>query len=267
MHTSNVPVLRISDLDDLKLGEFYLYSRLCGNLKSYVTPYFMQKHIHRTNTSLPEEVFRYHDPREFKYDIQEVLRREKEARGNCGFDVLSRYQDDARGERRANFFDDILRQLEEENTDQEDTDQEESKPEEYEEYQEALTSEMLRILWTEGFETDCVESIHKDWCIAFPSAIMQGVSTLFLRGEKIDLSYQDLQAKLIGFEEQLVDMVISNVLVLDKDDAVSTLTHNQKFILKKYHMSKAFFESYAKAIVAVRTLSDEEFERRKKGVA
>lgn len=158
-----------------------------------------------------------------------------------------------------NFFDDILRSLEEQNTDQEEN--------KLEEYREAVTSEMLRILWNEGFETDRVESIHDDWCLAFPSAVMESVSTLFLRGEKIDLSYQDLQANLIGFEEMLVNMVIENPLVLDKDDAVSTLTHNQKYILKKYHMAKPFFESYAKAIVTVRTLSDEEFERRKKGVA
>ena len=83
----------------------------------------------------------------------------------------------------------------------------------------------------------------------------------------IALSYQELQANLIGFEKMLVDMVIRNPLILDKDDAVSTLTHNQKFILKKYHMSKPFFDSYAKAIVNVRALSDEEFERRKKDVA
>ena len=265
--TSNSPVLRLSDLDNLKLGEFYMYSRMCGNFKSYITPYFMQKHICHVETSSQEEVFNYYDPEEFKHDIQEVLRNEKEARENRGFDMLSRYQYDERRARKTNLFDDILRQLEEENTDQEDTNQEESEPEEYEEYREALTSEMLRILWTEGFETDRVESIHDDWRIAFPSAIINSIPTIFLRSEMIALSYQELQANLIGFEKMLVDMVIRNPLILDKDDAVSTLTHNQKFILKKYHMSKPFFDSYAKAIVNVRALSDEEFERRKKDVA
>ena len=40
--TENVPVIRKSDLDELELGEFYVRSRLSGNMKSYMIPYFMR---------------------------------------------------------------------------------------------------------------------------------------------------------------------------------------------------------------------------------
>lgn len=63
--TENVPVVHKSDLDDLLLGEFYIRSRTCANVRSRMTPYFKRTDVPREAYVLPivsteedEKVFR-----------------------------------------------------------------------------------------------------------------------------------------------------------------------------------------------------------------
>lgn len=74
--TENVPVIRISDLDDLELGEFYVRSRQCRNMKSYMKPYFLQ--IADEPIAVLEEAYRDFDIESNRYDIRDVLRMEEE---------------------------------------------------------------------------------------------------------------------------------------------------------------------------------------------
>lgn len=74
--TVNVPVVRKSDIDALELGEFYLRSRTCQSIKSYMLPYFMRKDSCKDENF---EASRYNgfDPEENVYDIVEVLEKER----------------------------------------------------------------------------------------------------------------------------------------------------------------------------------------------
>ena len=44
-HSVNVPLVKVSDLDSLALGEFYVHSRTVQKMKSYATPYYMRKDV------------------------------------------------------------------------------------------------------------------------------------------------------------------------------------------------------------------------------
>lgn len=69
----NVPVVRKSDLERLELGHFYVRARRAENLRSYMTPFFMQEH-----EAFPPEgprPFVFFDPDANHYDIYEVIRR------------------------------------------------------------------------------------------------------------------------------------------------------------------------------------------------
>ena len=72
MSTGNVPVARMSDMESLNLGEFYVRSRVCPNLKSKMTPYFMRKDIELDNTEFKME-YNGFDPGMNAYYIQNVL--------------------------------------------------------------------------------------------------------------------------------------------------------------------------------------------------
>lgn len=77
--TANIPVVRISDLERLTLGEFYIRARAISNLKSSMIPYFL-----RMESSLASDykdgMFRHYDPRANLYNISDVLKREEEER-------------------------------------------------------------------------------------------------------------------------------------------------------------------------------------------
>ena len=72
---SNTAVVRISELDELKLGEFYVRSRVAGNMKSYMTPFFMRTDL-KLSVKNGEESYRPFDPKANRYRISDVLRRE-----------------------------------------------------------------------------------------------------------------------------------------------------------------------------------------------
>ena len=70
--SQNVPVVRKSDLDDLKLGEFYVRLRKGDNMKSSMTPYFEQRE--GEEKLAPITLIREFDPDANHYDISSVLR-------------------------------------------------------------------------------------------------------------------------------------------------------------------------------------------------
>ncbi len=71
--TEDVPVIRKSDLDALTLGEFYIRSRQCKNMKCYMTPYFMlEEEKVWFDSSKPS--FSEFDPDENIYDIIRTTR-------------------------------------------------------------------------------------------------------------------------------------------------------------------------------------------------
>lgn len=70
-YTQDTNLIKCSDLDQLALGEFYLCSRTCEHIKSYITPYFMRPSAEQGR----EEVRSYNgytDDREL-YDIDKIL--------------------------------------------------------------------------------------------------------------------------------------------------------------------------------------------------
>ncbi|MBR2443895.1 MAG: type IV secretory system conjugative DNA transfer family protein [Clostridia bacterium] len=73
--SENVPVVRKSDLDSLTLGQLYVRSRLSQNMKSYLTPFFMQELS--KEKSLYKPPLRLFDPQANVYDIHAVLERER----------------------------------------------------------------------------------------------------------------------------------------------------------------------------------------------
>lgn len=79
--TADVPVIRKSDLDSLSLGEFYARSRLCGNFKSYIVPYFMQECARVYEAYEPD--FRRYNPDQYVYDLYDIVEEEHRRRGNA----------------------------------------------------------------------------------------------------------------------------------------------------------------------------------------
>ena len=84
--TENVPVVRKSDLDSLKLGEFYVRSRTSGNFKSYMMPHFMQKEPALTGVESEDRAFRKFDQDAHAYNLYEVVRAEKATTTRKKFD-------------------------------------------------------------------------------------------------------------------------------------------------------------------------------------
>ena len=70
--SNNVPVVRRSDLDALELGEFYIRSRKSQNMRSRMTPYFMQRD--KNEKLAPITIVREFDPNANRYDIAAVLK-------------------------------------------------------------------------------------------------------------------------------------------------------------------------------------------------
>ena len=83
--TGNIPVIRISDLDKLKLGEFYVRARTFVNLKSYMVPYFLRKESQAVEEYLEGE-FRDFDPDANLYKLDEVLAKIRGRRSKYSFD-------------------------------------------------------------------------------------------------------------------------------------------------------------------------------------
>ena len=81
INANNTPVLRLSDLDALKLGEFYVRTRMLGNLKSTMTPFFRRKDVPRGKGGERVEKYRPFDPADNIYKIKEILEREEEEAG------------------------------------------------------------------------------------------------------------------------------------------------------------------------------------------
>ncbi len=82
---TSVPVVRISDLDMLSLGEFYVRSRKGENLKSYMIPFFRRKDV---KAPIADEVekFREYTPEKNVYDIESILRLCRPKRPKMDFD-------------------------------------------------------------------------------------------------------------------------------------------------------------------------------------
>lgn len=70
--SQNVPVVRKSDLDNLKLGEFYVRLRKGDNMKSRMTPYFEQR-IGEEKLA-PVTIIREFDPDANHYNLASVLK-------------------------------------------------------------------------------------------------------------------------------------------------------------------------------------------------
>ncbi|MBQ3016990.1 MAG: type IV secretory system conjugative DNA transfer family protein [Clostridia bacterium] len=77
---SNTAVVRISDLDELKLGEFYVRSRVAGNMKSYMIPFFKRTELKIVRDDR-EDRYRAFDPKSDMYKIGDVLKREEQESG------------------------------------------------------------------------------------------------------------------------------------------------------------------------------------------
>ena len=75
--TADVPVVRISDLDSLKLGEFYIRSRQLGNVKSFIVPFFRRADIN-VSASVKEQPYRMFDPKANAYWIKDTLAQENQ---------------------------------------------------------------------------------------------------------------------------------------------------------------------------------------------
>ena len=73
--TSDVPVVRISDLDALSLGQFYIRARVIENLKTSMVPYFSRPEA-KIASGYKEGEFRAFDPMANLYDIAEILQME-----------------------------------------------------------------------------------------------------------------------------------------------------------------------------------------------
>ena len=71
--TEDVPVIRKSDLDDLELGEFYIRSRRCKNMKCFMTPYFMLEE-EKVWFDYSKPKFTEFNPDENLYDIRKVIK-------------------------------------------------------------------------------------------------------------------------------------------------------------------------------------------------
>lgn len=72
VHTQSIPVVRKSDLGNLKLGEFYVRSRVSSNLKSAMIPYFLRKDVDRSEVVYELE-YNGFDPEANRYYIKETL--------------------------------------------------------------------------------------------------------------------------------------------------------------------------------------------------
>ena len=70
-------VVKCSDVDALKLGEFFLKARGAANLKSFMTPYFLRTDTVKNYTGW-EGKYNGFDPNENYYDIDEVLESEED---------------------------------------------------------------------------------------------------------------------------------------------------------------------------------------------
>lgn len=68
--TEDVPVIRKSDLDTLKLGEFYVRTRGSQSYKSYMLPSFMQKDIVRYPMAEDDDG-EWYEPGENRYEISD----------------------------------------------------------------------------------------------------------------------------------------------------------------------------------------------------
>lgn len=71
--TKSIPVVRKSDLDLLKLGEFYVRARVATNLKSSMIPYFLRDDV---NKELFEYELEYNgfEPNEHVYNIKNTIK-------------------------------------------------------------------------------------------------------------------------------------------------------------------------------------------------
>ena len=78
---NNTAVIRISDLDTLKLGEFYVRTRMLGNVKSSMTPFFKRTDVKRGAVGERPAKYRPYDPKENIYRIKETLDREEKENG------------------------------------------------------------------------------------------------------------------------------------------------------------------------------------------
>lgn len=73
---NNTAVIRISDLDALKLGEFYIRTRTLGNIKSDMTPFFKRTDVERGKAGERAAKYRPFDPKDDIYRIKKTLERE-----------------------------------------------------------------------------------------------------------------------------------------------------------------------------------------------
>ena len=114
--TKSIPVVRKSDLDLLKLGEFYVRARVASNLKSSMIPYFLR-------TDVNKELFEYEleyngfEPNDHVYSIKETLKLSEEDDDDDDFYTPSRptqgpmFQQGPRSQEETEFLTDIDRAI------------------------------------------------------------------------------------------------------------------------------------------------------------
>lgn len=79
--SNNTAVIRISDLDSLKLGEFYVRTRTLGNIKSSMIPFFRRTDFVRVENEARVAKFRAFDPKSNIYKMKDTLDREERESG------------------------------------------------------------------------------------------------------------------------------------------------------------------------------------------
>lgn len=92
--SEDVPLVMRSDLDELRLGEFYVRSRMCSNMKSYITPYFEWHDIAAERIGFEERPFYMFDRKANAYDIDTAMSIEHRKRYGADLDEDDEDEDD-----------------------------------------------------------------------------------------------------------------------------------------------------------------------------
>ena len=85
INTAEVPVIHISDLDNLSLGEFYVKTNTRDNLKSWMTPYFQREDKPKA-TVAKKHPYNNYVPESNVYSIKDVVQYEDDYSGEDTLD-------------------------------------------------------------------------------------------------------------------------------------------------------------------------------------
>ena len=120
-----------------------------------------------------------------------------------------------------------------------------------------LRCEIHLALLRHGFETP--KKIYSQMASIFPQKIMSKIPLSFCENTLELIGYSDIEDKLDGFEEELVDMVVS---VSDREEAIEKLIKAAKKA-KRWQLSKPTCETYERAVCVLREMTPEEFSKRR----